>query len=207
MGRHLPFCLPSWNGAEDAGLAAPSLMNSTLTTDRLTLSPLDPDDAATVQRLCGNLAVARMLAAVPHPYPDGLAETWIDGHAAQRAKGTDYIFGIRLGGDLIGVIAIEQRATLDGFELGYWLGEPWWGQGLATEAVQRVVAFARDDLALERLISGCFEDNPASGRVLEKCGFRYDGDVTMWSEARGCEVPSRRLVWHRDEAEAEETRQ
>ncbi len=74
------------------------------------------------------------------------------------------------------------------YEIGYWLGEPWWGQGLMTEAVGRAVEFARAELGLDRLRSDYFADNPASGRIQEKCGFRITGRGRLNSQSRGCEV-------------------
>ena len=64
---------------------------------------------------------------------------------------------------------------MDGFEFGYWLGKPFWGLGYATEAAQRLVRFAFDELGLRRVHAGWFHDNPASGHVLAKLGARHNG--------------------------------
>jgi ribosomal-protein-alanine N-acetyltransferase len=159
-----------------------------LTTERLVLRPLHPSDAPTLQTLCGNWNVARMLAVVPHPYPDGLAESWIATHADARADGSAYTFAIERDGTLIGVIGLDRRDR--GHELGYWIGEPWWGNGYAAEAVRRVIAFAFDDLELDRLSSSHFKDNPASAHVLRKCGFHVTGEGQLDCVARGAPVPS-----------------
>ena len=172
-------------------------MDTTLTTDRLTLRPLARDDAPVIQRECGNWNVARMTSRIPHPYPDGLAGDWIAEQGGKRAAGTAFNFGIVQGDTLIGVIGLEQREA-GAFELGYWIAERWWGQGLATEAVTRMIAFAFDELGLDALVAGHFDDNPASGRVLAKCGFRYTGDGREWSKARDGEVSCRRFVLQRD---------
>ncbi|MGF1612021.1 MAG: GNAT family N-acetyltransferase [Kiloniellales bacterium] len=181
-------------------------MDRTLQTERLTLRPLRLDDAPAIQRLCGNWKVARMLSPVPYPYPDGLAEEWIASDARSRFSGEAVRFALDHEGELIGVMGLErqgpqrqgpERWGAGSFELGYWLGEPWWGRGLATEAARRVVAFAFEALTLEELLSGHFLDNPASGRVLRKCGFRDAGAMMLWSEARGHDVAARRLVLRR----------
>ena len=75
-----------------------------------------------------------------------------------------------------------------GFELGYWLGRPYWGMGYATEAAAQVVAFAFRNLRAERVWAGWFFDNPASGRVLEKLGFRANGADQRDCAARGGSV-------------------
>ena len=71
------------------------------------------------------------------------------------------------------------------WEFGYWLGKPYWGQGYATEAGGRVVAFAFEELKAERLNAGWFHDNPASGRVLAKLGFRPAGEGEIACVSRG----------------------
>ena len=168
-------------------------MDLLLSTERLLLRPLDPRDAPALQRHCGNWKVARMLARVPHPYPDGLAERWIGEQPRLRAEGLAHCFAVEQDGALIGTVGLERREAPH-FELGYWLGEPWWGRGLATEAAGRAVAFAFETLAAERLASGHFVDNPASGRVLEKCGFAELGTTRRWCEARGRELPHRDML-------------
>lgn len=164
-------------------------MNTVLNTDRLVLRPLRAGDAARVRALCGNWNIARMLARVPHPYPEGLAEEWIGAQAALWAKGESYIFAVTLDGDVIGVIGLEGED--DGtYELGYWLGEPWWGHGYMSEAVARVLDFAFDDLKLPRVIAGYFADNPASGRIQDKFGFRMIRQGTLECRARGQAAPA-----------------
>lgn len=162
-------------------------MDPNLTTARLTLRPLRKGDGARLQALCGNWNVARMLARVPYPYPDGLAETWIEEQKAQREAGAGYVFAIALSDELIGAIGLERRD--DGtFELGYWLGEPWWGQGYMSEAAARVVRFAFEELNLDKLTASYFAENAASGRIQRKCGFRIVRHGTLPSCARGAEV-------------------
>ena len=60
-------------------------------------------------------------------------------------------------------------------EIGYWLGVPFWGQGYATEAVRAVIDHAFGDLGYDVLVGGARVSNPASRRVLEKCGFQWTG--------------------------------
>lgn len=159
-------------------------MMPTLETDRLLLRPFRPADAAAVVALAGDWDVARMLARVPHPYTQEMAEVWISTHAQSRQSGEEYVFCVEFDGEVAGCIGL-QRSREAIYELGYWLGKAWWGKGLATEAAKRVVRFAFEELGADRMVSGHLADNPASGRVLEKCGFRYTGDSMEHCEARG----------------------
>ena len=86
---------------------------------------------------------------------------------------------------LIGGIGVAER---DGeAELGYWIVPSHWGRGYATEAGRAVIAAARDSLRIDRLVSGHFVDNPASGRVLRKLGFVATGSI----EPRECRAQGR----------------
>ncbi len=171
-------------------------MEQNLITTRLRLRPIRRNDALRVQALCNNWDVARMLSRVPYPNPVELVEAWTGAQAAAWKSGAAYNFAIEHRAikhreTLIGVVGVARRddgAPESGYEIGYWLGEPWWGQGLMTEAVDRVVEFARSDLGLGNLRSDYFADNPASGRIQEKCGFRVTGRGRLSSQSRGGEV-------------------
>ena len=92
-----------------------------------------------------------------------------------------------------GAVGLERTAPGQ-HELGYWIGEPWWSMGIATEAAGRIVRFAIEDLGARVLNAGYLYDNPASGRVLAKCGFVLAGEVLQWCEARGQAVKCHRLT-------------
>ena len=162
-------------------------MEQELTTARLRLRPIRRSDAERVQALCSNWNVARMLSRVPYPNPLEAVEAWTGAQAEARDSGLTYTFAIEHRHGLIGVVGVS-RCDDGGYEIGYWLGEPWWGQGLMTEAVGRVVDFARATLGLDRLRSDYIADNPASGRIQQKCGFRITGRGRLNSQSRGCEV-------------------
>jgi RimJ/RimL family protein N-acetyltransferase len=139
-------------------------------TKRLTLRPAWPEDAPAIARAIGHEEVVRMLSKVPWPYALADAEAFL----SRRREATEAFFLILshegerprpIGG--IGLAPDE-----DGYELGYWLTPDAWGRGYATEAGRAVVAIARHALGLRRLHAGHFVDNPASGRVLQKLGFR-----------------------------------
>jgi [ribosomal protein S5]-alanine N-acetyltransferase len=158
--------------------AAPASMPR-LTTARLVLRPLTLADAPDVQRLAGERDVAETTATIPHPYPDGAAETWIATHPDRYARGDGVVFGITRAEDgvLLGVIGLEIKAEMQRAELGYWIGKPYWNHGYCTEAAQAVVRFAFEVLGLRRVFANHFGRNAASGRVMQKAGMRHEGTL------------------------------
>ena len=160
-------------------------------TKRLKLRALRMSDATRIAQLCGDPAVATMILRAPLPYLEVAAEGFIMTMAARKPLGHDFVFAADLEGEgLIGMIGAH-RLNDGAFEVGYWYGRPYWGRGLATEALGAFLAEAR---SLGDLHAGHFTDNPASGRVLEKSGFAYTGEVTpMFSLARGQSAPVKRM--------------
>jgi len=149
----------------------------TLRTERLVLRPFTSADAADVRRLADDPDVANNTLTIPHPYPEGQAESWIATHAPGFEQGRLAIFAVTAAehGALLGAIGLSIEAAHARAELGYWLGREFWGRGLATEAARAVVAFGLEELRLERIGAGHFPHNPASGRVLEKAGLEREG--------------------------------
>jgi RimJ/RimL family protein N-acetyltransferase len=146
-------------------------MGIEIRTERLRLRPLETADAAPIRALCGEFAVARWLARVPHPYPEGEAERFI----AAQLEGKERTWAIERLAEpgLIGMIGIEGGVGEE--ILGYWLGTHFWGQGYAGEAVRAVVDRAFRETGIACLVSGAFEGNDASLRVQEKLGFAVTG--------------------------------
>jgi len=147
-----------------------------LTTERLTLRPFEMSDAPAMQRLVSAPEVAYNTLRIPHPYPDGAAEEWISSHQQSSDDDAEVVFAITLreSGEFVGVIGLRP-APHDKAEIGYWIGVPYWGRGYATEAVGAVIRFGFESLSLHRIESNHFTRNPASGRVMEKNGMRYEG--------------------------------
>lgn len=157
-------------------------------TERLTLRPGWIEDAPELARAIGHRAVCDKLAQVPWPYTLADAEAFLAG-AHDPKKPAMFIFEHEAGSvRLVGGIGIHEDAEGNN-ELGYWLTPGAWGRGIATEAGEGVVRMARESLRLKRLVSGHFVDNPASGRVLRKLGFRPTGRIVpRHSRARGGKV-------------------
>lgn len=151
----------------------------TLETERLILRPFTLADAPEVQRLASDRAIADTTLSIPHPYPVGLAEQWIGTHQERYEQGTQITFAItrRADGALLGGIGIHPEPEHGHAEMGYWLGVPYWNQGYTTEAAGAVLHYAFTTLALHRVFAEHMTRNPASGRVMQKIGLRYEGTL------------------------------
>lgn len=152
-------------------------MTLKLETDRLLLRPFELFDAKQVQLLAGDKEVASTTLAIPHPYPDGAAEQWIEASRHAAENGDRYAFAIvrkeddvLLGNLSIGIARHHKRA-----ELAYWIGKPYWGQGYATEAARRIVQFGFKELELNRIHAAAMTRNPASYKVMINVGMKYEG--------------------------------
>jgi RimJ/RimL family protein N-acetyltransferase len=161
-------------------------MSILLETGRLLLRPPRAADISDLVPLLNDFDVSKNLSPVPHPYTEDDACAFIVKTDYGLKEGTDYVFAILLKpGLFMGVCGLHPSG---GWQFGYWLGKPYWGKGYATEAAGRVAAFAFDDLKAETLRAGWYHDNPASGHVLEKLGFRLTGEAERSCLARGCRV-------------------
>lgn len=148
-----------------------------LTTERLLLRPFTLADAPAVQALAGAVEIASTTLNVPHPYEDGMAETWILTHAPAYEAGTQTPFAVteRAGGLLVGAIGLVIEPAHARAELGYWIGVPFWGRGYATEAGRALLELGFDRMDLHRIQATYITRNPASGRVMQKLGMRPEG--------------------------------
>ena len=168
-------------------------------TPRLLLRPGFPEDAPALATAIGDEAIVRNLSVVPWPYTLRDAEAFL---ASPRdpALPSFLIFERTEGApQLIGSCGLHRRHS-GAAELGYWIARAHWGRGFATEAGAALIDIARA-LDLRSLEAGHFIDNPASGRVLEKLGFRSIGVIApRMSCARGVEVPARLMRLLLDQA-------
>ena len=160
-------------------------------TERLRLRPLRMSDAGRVARFAGDPGVAGMILRAPVPYLECAAEAWIMTLRARAPRGEEFVFAADAEGEgLVGVIGAHKNADAS-FEVGYWFGRPYWGQGYATETLRGFISEARGLGVLE---AGHFVDNPASGRVLEKGGFAYTGETeTLYSLGRNARAQAKRM--------------
>lgn len=150
-------------------------------------APRDSDIAQLVQ-LADNRHVAQMLARMPHPYGEAEARTFI-AMSQVRQPGVSYALTLAETGTFVGCAGLNVKDR--GLELGYWIGEPHWKRGYATEAAHALVDLAFRSTAISVLHCSVRVINPASRRVIHKCGFQYAGQGMMNSIVSG-QVPVER---------------
>jgi 8-oxo-dGTP diphosphatase len=157
-----------------------------LTTDRLTLRPLQPGDAASMHRLINDWEVTRTLAELPYPYPRELADDWIASTMRQLADGAAYHLAITghegEAETLVGVVGLTVDLPNRVGRLGYWVGRAYWGHGVATEAAGRLTRWGFANLPIDRVIAEVTETNLPSGSVLKRIGFQQTGTALRRSK-------------------------
>ncbi len=161
-------------------------------TERLILRTPEERDLPNTKAYLSNWQVARMLARVPHPYKDEVAEDWLNRRLANIDRGMPTGFSIipkdGTSDTTIGDVWLGPRD--EGiWRLGYWLAEPFWGKGYMSEATSAVLSHGVETWNPETIEAGVYHDNPGSKQILEKLGFRRIGTSNQWCEARQCEVP------------------
>jgi RimJ/RimL family protein N-acetyltransferase len=141
-----------------------------LKTERLVLRAPRLADVKAIAQIANDRRIAENATRIPHPYDVDDAEEFV---ASVNRREGEACFVFISSGKPIGICSIDRRE--DGAELGYWLGAPYWGQGFATEAARAAIDYAFGDLGHQALLAGARVSNPASRRVLEKCGFQWTG--------------------------------
>ena len=140
-----------------------------LETKRLKLRAPRLEDAKAVAALADDRRIAENTARIPHPYKMSDAETFV------ANKGGEALFLITArDGAIMGACGFVTGGK-ETPELGYWLGVDYWSKGYATEALHALIDYAFTEFDHAALQAGARVTNPASRRVLEKCGFQWTG--------------------------------
>ena len=177
--------------------------DESIETERLLLRPPVAGDAKAIAELADNWNIAKNLGSMPYPYSISDAEEWICRQNRQRGI-NGFNFSIELKDQkhgAIGIVSIFNLIKVEA-ELVYWLGEDYWGRGIMSEAVGAVRDFAFGKLNAPFIVSHHLLDNPASGRVAEKCGLKEVDLRMVWARARRKFAPGRtlrleRIDWER----------
>lgn len=169
-------------------------------TKRLVLRPLRKGDAERVFVAFNNWEVVRRLAAPPWPYTIEDTRAFVARRTTFRSEPTEALYIIELANAVIGGIDCTPRWRRPGAEpiLGYWLAQPFWGNGYMTEAARAFVEKLFASGVGDRICSGAFTDNLASLRVQEKLGFVRVGESLLFCNPRGAEFPHIDTVLTRD---------
>lgn len=180
-----------------------------LETARLWLRWPRAADAAAVAKLAGEKEIAEMTAAIPHPYTQQDAAKWIFSARAGNAQGSNLSLIVARRGkpnDAIGAVGLHQ--TLPGVALlGYWIGRPYQGRGLGSEAVRALADIVFQLADLSEIRARTLVENEASRRLLARCGFSSHSQSRVDLPARGgvfwCEgFRLTREAWAADAARA-----
>lgn len=147
-----------------------------LTTPRLTLRPLTKDDApAMFKNWTWDERVSRYCRWFPH---ETLSQTedLLQIYLEQAENGFDYRWGIEKDGELMGIIDVVETQD-DCATIGYVIGHEFWNKGYMSESLSAVIEYLFS-CGFSTIKAEHHIDNPASGRVMEKCGMRYVGNRT-----------------------------
>jgi len=161
-------------------------------TKRLRLVTLSESDITELVPLIGDRRVAATTLRIHQPITENDAREFLN----SPAKENELRMGVRLreNGRLLGGIGLHPYPEHKRAELGYWIGVPYWGQGFATEAAREVVKYGFEKAQLNRIFAAHFKHNPASGKVLQKIGMKYEGcmrqNILKWGDFVDVEVYS-----------------
>ncbi len=174
----------------DPSMTDPVVASPEIATPRLRLRPLRRADAGLIALYCGHPDLARMTTSIPHPYPPGLAESFV---ARTLSAGSDErVWALDTGEDgdngLVGLLSLRPRPGGEA-EIGYWVAPAFWGTGYASEAVEAIARRAAAE-GFAALTAQAFQDNLASVKVLSRAGFAYEGEGALYSVARAAMVPT-----------------
>jgi ribosomal-protein-alanine N-acetyltransferase len=146
---------------------------------------IEAGDVDALARHANNRNVAANLRdRFPHPYHRKDAEEFV---ARMTQEEVPSVFAIATREELIGGIGLhpQEDVHIRSAEIGYWLAEPYWGKGIMSRAVAAFTEFAFANRDLIRIFAVAFHTNPGSVRVLEKCGYQYEGCMKASAEKWG----------------------
>ncbi|WP_059173856.1 GNAT family N-acetyltransferase [Bacillus sp. FJAT-27445] len=151
----------------------------TIETDRLFLRLFNEGDATEVSKMCNNFNIYKSTLTLPFPYPLECAVSWIANHEENFDSDRMYEFAVtdKDSGQLYGAIGISNQKQHKNGEIAYWIGEEHWGKGYGTEAANAVIEFVFKEKGYHRVYARYFTSNPASGRIMKKCGMVYEGTL------------------------------
>ncbi|MCF7958579.1 MAG: GNAT family N-acetyltransferase [Phycisphaerae bacterium] len=149
-------------------------------TDRIIIRRYKPSDAEDLYNVLKDKAMSRWTFALPHPYPQEAAVKYIRQTQSRWRLEKGYAFAVvhKETGKVIGNVGLNRvEQTHKCGEIGFCLGKKYWGQGLMTEAIERLLHFGFNKLKLHRIYGHTFQANTASKRVFEKTGFTLEGTM------------------------------
>ena len=169
MEEHLPY---------------PSASDKQMNTKRLLLRPWRESDAEALYKYASDPEVGPRAGWPPHKSVEESLEI------IRTLFNSDHMWAIewKETGEPIGCMGyfVHGESNIhigeNDAEVGYWIARPYWNQGICTEALQLMVDYCFNEKGFQTLWSDYFPDNPASGRVMAKCGFRDTGEINYCSQ-------------------------
>lgn len=134
-------------------------------------------DEEALVKYANNYNISRVLRdQFPFPYTEEDAEAWLIQACCQTTE-TNFVIADK--NELIGAIGLNLQEDVNRLsaEIGYWLAEPFWGKGIATQALKNFTEFAFENFSLNRIYANVFESNPASEKVLMKAGYKKEATL------------------------------
>ncbi|WP_112795858.1 GNAT family N-acetyltransferase [Rhizobium sp. SYY.PMSO] len=166
-----------------------------LLSERLVLRAPHEEDIDALAHLANNANVATMVSRMPHPYTNADAADFVRRTKLGEIGKCVYAITKADNGAFLGCCGVEPTGDPRTVEIGYWLGEPYWNQGYTTEAAHALIDMVfrtRENVA--QIDARCRVMNVASRRVIQKCGFQFQGSGLAASLALGSTVP---VEWYR----------
>jgi RimJ/RimL family protein N-acetyltransferase len=167
----------------------PFVFAAQIATDRFLLRPVRKSDTGLFAMYAGDRRVAEATQGIPHPLPPGAAEAFV---TRAMASGTEEDIWVMDGSpsglaEVLGVMSLK-KMDRNQSEVAFWVAPAFWNLGIASEAVQALVA--ANPRGCKTMFAEAFQDNPRSARVLTNAGFQYLGDAESFSVARNARVPT-----------------
>lgn len=151
----------------------------TLETERLRLRKPSVDDIPYIIKYASNPKIADTTLNIPHPYKEEDAVFWVNMANQGFEDGSGFIFSIcrKDADEFMGGIGLKINQRFNRAEMGFWVGEPFWNNGYTTEAANRLLKFGFEKIGLHKIIANHFLHNPASGKVMQKCGMVKEAEM------------------------------
>ena len=167
----------------------PNVPQGAITAGRFVLRPVRRSDAGLFALYAGDRRVAEATRSIPHPLPPGASEAFVARAARTDTDEDIWVMDGLTGGlpEVLGVISLRKMDRRQS-EVEFWVAPAFWNIGIASEAVNALVAANPQNNAT--IFAEVFQDNPGSARVLTHAGFGYLGDAESFCVARGACVPT-----------------
>ena len=151
----------------------------TLETDRFVLRPPLKKDIPTILKHMQQPSISATTLHIPFPYSRKDAMIWVTKSKQEIVRGLSYTFCIihKNTNEMIGAIGLHMNPEHNRAEAGYWIAVPYWNQGIATEALVRIMEFGFKEIGLNKIFATHLVENPSSGRVMIKAGMTKEGKL------------------------------